>query len=286
MQLGSLPYDDLLPDADQDMVAFFVKKLEKIAKECIARTVPDKSILTYSAGIDSSILAELLRQHNGGATLLTLGKIESSDVKFATQDSLASNGSFHTVVEHVDVKTIEDAAAKVSKLVTVSNLSHFEDCVSFWLAASTASKIKDTHYILSANGPDELFCGYDRFRRIVDEQGYPAAEREILKALDSADILRKQIGVVVSKFGLETREPFLEREFRDYSLTIPIEYKIQIGNDLLRKRIWRCLGRSLAIPSSTVIRRKKAMQYGMGIHTVVLNLVKKDIIDINSQRTD
>ena len=152
--------------------------------------------------------------------MLTIGRVESSDVRMASQDPLARSDGFRFVLENIDVKAIEEAAIQVSKMVTVSNLSHFEDCVSFWLAASAGNKIKDLHYILSANGPDELFCGYDRFRRIVDEQGYPAAEKEILKALDSADRLRKQVAIVVSKFGYETCEPFLDnviqRVFSDY----------------------------------------------------------------------
>ena len=215
--------------------------------------------------------------------MLTIGRVESSDVRMVSHDPLAWSDGFRFVLENIDVKAIEEAAMQVSKIVTVSNLSHFEDCVSFWLAASAATRIKNIRYILSANGPDELFCGYDRFRRIVDEQGYPAAEKEIMKALDSADRLRKQVAIVVSKFGYETCEPFLEREFREYSLTIPVEYKIQKGNDVLRKRIWRCLGRSLGVPNQTVVRQKKAMQYRMGVHAVVLSMVKKDRIDIESE---
>jgi asparagine synthase (glutamine-hydrolysing) len=139
------------------------------------------------------------------------------------------------------------------------------------------------HYILSANGPDELFCGYDKFRRIIDVEGYPEVQKEIVRALHTADELRKQVSTVVSKFGYETREPFFEPEFKEYSLGIPVEYKILKGNDHLRKRIWRCLGRSLGLPSSTVIRQKKAMQYGMGVHGVVLSMVKRHRIDIGSK---
>jgi len=283
MQTGSVSFEDLLPEVDQEQIASTLTKLDALAQECVARSVHENSVLTYSAGIDSSILAELLRQQLGEVNLLTIGRIDSSDVRMASQDPLARSNGFRFVLENIDVKAIEEAAIQVSKIVTVSNLSHFEDCVSFWLAASAGNKIKDLHYILSANGPDELFCGYDRFRRIVDEQGYPAAEKEILKALDSADRLRKQVAIVVSKFGYETCEPFLDREFRDCSLTIPVEYKILKGNDILRKRIWRCLGRSLGVPSSTVVRQKKAMQYGMGVHTVVLSMVKKDRISIKSE---
>ncbi len=282
MLLDSVPFEDLLPEVGQEQLASTLTKLNAVAQECVARTVHENSVLTYSAGIDSSILAELLRQQLGEVSLLTIGRVESSDVRMVSHDPLARSNGFRFVLENIEVKAIEEAAIQVSKIVTVSNLSHFEDCVSFWLAASAGNKIKDLHYILSANGPDELFCGYDRFRRIVDEQGYSTAENEILKALDSAEKLRKQVAVVVSKFGYETCEPFLDREFKEYSLTIPIEYKILKGNDILRKRIWRCLGRSLGVPSSTVVRQKKAMQYGMGVHAVVLSMVKKDRINIES----
>ena len=283
MQLGSVRYDDLLPEIDHESAVTILKKLETVARECVAKTVHDNSLLTYSAGIDSSILAEFMRMQLGEVSLLTLGRIKSSDVQVASQDSLAKGSGFNLVLENIEIREIEEAAKAVSKIVTVSNLAHFEDCVSFWLVASASSKIKNVHHIVSANGPDELFCGYDRFRRIADEQGYPAAEKEILKALDSADKLRKQVSLVVSRFGYETCEPFLEPEFRECSISIPAEYKILMGNDLLRKRIWRCLGRVLGVPDATVFRRKKAMQYGMGIHQVVLSMVKKEKIDIRSE---
>jgi asparagine synthase (glutamine-hydrolysing) len=277
---SSISFEDLLPEADRDAITSILERLEAMAMDCVARTVSKDFVLAYSAGIDSSILAELLRRNLGGATLLTLGRVESSDLKAASRDLLSTRSGFNLVLENIGTQDIEDAAVRVSKIVRVSNLSHFEDCISFWLTALAASKMKDVKYILSANGPDELFCGYDRFRRIVDEQGYPAVEKEITKALDSADKLRKQVALVVSEFGYETQEPFLEQEFREFSLKIPAEYKILKGNDVLRKRVWRCLGRALGIPDITVVRQKKAMQYGMGIHPVVLSLVKKDRIDI------
>ncbi|MHB2037143.1 MAG: asparagine synthase C-terminal domain-containing protein [Nitrososphaerales archaeon] len=283
MQLGYVRYDDLLPDIDHESVVAILKKLETVARECVAKTVHENSLLTYSAGIDSSILAEFMRMQLGEVSLLTLGRLKSSDVQIALQDPLAKGSGFNFVLENIEVSQIEEAARDVLKIVSVSNLAHFEDCVSFWLAASAANKTNNIHYIASANGPDELFCGYDRFRRIVDEQGYLAAEKEILKALDSADKLRKQVSLVVSKFGYETCEPFLEPEFREFSTSIPIEYKILKGNDIMRKRIWRCLGRVLEVPDATVVRRKKAMQYGMGIHQVVLSMVKKNMINIRSE---
>ena len=72
----------------------------------------------------------------------------------------------------------------------------------------------------------------------------------------------------------------MNESFRKLGLSIPLEFKILVGNDLLRKRIWRCFGRLLEIPEATVMRRKKAMQFGMGIHPVVLSMVKKGLIKV------
>ena len=140
MRLDSVPFEDLLPEVDQEQITSTLTKLEVIATDCIARTVRENSVLTYSAGIDSSILAELLRRQLGGDTLLTIGRVESSDVRMVSHDPLARSDGFRFVMENIDVKAIEEAAMQVSKIVTVSNLSHFEDCVAFWLAASAGTK--------------------------------------------------------------------------------------------------------------------------------------------------
>ena len=281
--LANVSFNDILPSVSSDCIIPMLVKLETVANECVKKAVDEESVLGYSAGIDSSILAELLRKLSGRVVLITLGKEKSSDVKSVTLDPLIGRTGFESFVEDITRDEIESAAIEVSRLVRVANLSHFEDCVAFWLTASRARKVREVHSILSANGPDELFCGYDRFRRIVDEAGYSSVEVEIRSALDSAQRLREQVALVVSEFGCSTKEPFLRREFQEVSLSIPTEFKILKGNDVLRKRIWRCFGRVLGLPDVTILRQKKAMQYGMGIHPVVLSLLRKERIKVKSE---
>jgi asparagine synthase (glutamine-hydrolysing) len=276
-------FNDLLPLANIHHISDIVSTLEKIASDCVKKTVSPDSLIAYSGGIDSTILAQLYSRYSN-PTLLTLGRKESSDMKAVSQDPLIKRQGFLSVIGIFGIEEIRSAAYDVAKMVEVGNLSHFEDCVAFWLAASRASKIKGIRCMLSANGPDELFCGYDRFRRILDTQGYSKVKSEIPKALESAEELGDQVGLVVSKFGLETKEPFLEDEFKEFALQIPAEFKILKGNDMLRKRIWRCLGRAIGIPEPTVVRQKKAMQYGMGIHPIILSLVKSEKIKIKPAR--
>lgn len=273
-------FEDLLPQADQISLRSTLDSLAKVAEECVANSTRDGVLVAYSSGIDSSILAELVRRQSGSVKLLTMGRPDSTDVRTTKSDTLATRDGFELSFGHFTAKDVQSAGKIVSEIVHVDNLSHFEDCISFWLMASIAAKTGDERCIFSANGPDELFCGYDRFRRIVDEGGYVKVEMEISKALEAAKKLAGEVSRVVSDFGFQVIEPFTHETFRKFAISIPVEYKIHRGNDLLRKRIWRCFGRALGLPEETVMRRKKAMQYGMGIHAVVLSMVKKDLIKV------
>lgn len=272
--------EDLLPGVDPESVRSELDYLNRVTIQCVTEKVNGDAIIAYSSGIDSSVLAELVRRQEGKAKLLTLGTANSSDVRAASIDTLASRSGFELTFGQISASDIQQAANDVAKIVDVDNISHFEDCVSFWLTARIGAKKGNESRILSANGPDEIFCGYDRFRRILNERGYGAVEYEILRALESARNLGEQVARTVSEFGFELIEPFMDESFRKLALTIPSRYKILEGNDLLRKRIWRCYGRSLGIPETTVMRRKKAMQYGMGVHSIVLSMLKKDLIKV------
>ncbi len=228
----------------------------------------------YSGGIDSAILAKLILERRRNVTLLTLGRERSSDVKAVSENDENLTMEENMLVGTLDNSEIENAAKQVSSIITASSISHYEDCIAFWLISERALRRGDIKYVISANGPDELFCGYDRFRRIVDSQGYEAAEKEIVAALKIAEDLRYHVKTIASQFGLQTCEPFLSEEFERVALQIPVRYKILSPNDLLRKRIWRCFGRSIGLQDKSVLRPKKAMQYGMGIHAITHNMLK------------
>jgi asparagine synthase (glutamine-hydrolysing) len=209
-----------------------------------------------------------------------LGKKDSPDVESVSRDPALNSSDYERAILYVENDEIERSAKTVSNLVNVSNLSHFEDCVAFWLIGEKTRNLDKINYVLSANGPDELFCGYDRFRRILDSSGDGSVANEILVALKSAENLGSQVELVLSHFGLKIFEPFLTEGFKHAGLSIPVEYKILKGNDLLRKRVWRCYGRFLKLDEAIIRRPKKAMQYGMGLHQVVRGMLKRGILEL------
>ena len=152
--------------------------------------------------------------------------------------------------------------------------------MAFWLLAKTARESSEISYLISANGPDELFCGYDRFRRILDSGNYVAVENEIPMALKMAEDLGSQVKKIACEFGFQIHEPFLYQKFRHFAIQIPVEYKILPNNDLLRKRIWRCFGRLIGLSDDQVLKPKKAMQYGMGIHAIMCRMLKRGTLKL------
>jgi asparagine synthase (glutamine-hydrolysing) len=274
---------DLLPGVDEELLNMKIEDLEKATREAVLLVPQDASVLAYSGGIDSSLLASLEESAGGKAKLLTMGVEKSSDVS-SVSTTIQSTISADLIVKPVVRDEVERAAKLTFELVHVSTLSHLEDCIAFWLISEYARTLPHVNNLLSANGPDELFCGYDRFRRILDSEGYGAVEKEISRALDIADALSRQVKSVATHFGLGIVEPFLNHKFRSEAIKIPSEYKILPGNDLLRKRIWRCLGRSLNLPEEIVMRPKKAMQYGMGIHGIVSRMLKRGDVKFETTR--
>ncbi|MDA4111645.1 MAG: asparagine synthase-related protein [Thaumarchaeota archaeon] len=272
-------YSDLLPLADRESIEEIISGLRISSIGVINSLRGRNATLAYSGGIDSSIAGNLIANVVSGVSLLALGKEDSPDFRAVSESKIQYPKNAKIVIEKISKSDIETTANEISKIVNVSNLAHFEDCTAFWLIARRAKEIQGVDTLVSANGPDELFCGYDRFRRIADADGLDSAEKEIKVALKSASSLGREVKKVVSEFGLDFVEPFFQAPFVDFSLHIPINYKIILGNDLLRKRIWRYFGRTLQISEEIVTRPKKAMQYGMGLHRVILGMLKQGTLD-------
>jgi len=76
--------------------------------------------------------------------------------------------------------------------------------------------------------------------------------------------------------SVELRVPYLDLDVINMAMNIPIKYKINSENDLLRKCILREVAQELGVPKEIVKRPKKAAQYGSGIHKMLVRRVLKD----------
>jgi len=275
---------DLLSDADPEIVRNTLSHLDGVSRESVRAALIGKKVencvVSFSGGIDSSILAVLCNSEIA-LELFSLCGAGSQDARF-----LKASGDFENLgshfIETVSKKEIESAAKRVSQTIEARSLSQVEDCTAFYLIASKLRlRSKDVKFVLTANGPDELFCGYDRFRRLVDSLGFDVVEEEMERSLQAALLLKQDVRTVLEEFDISTLDPFLLDGFTELCRRIPAQLKIKRGEDRLRKRLWRLYGRSLGLPESIVLRPKKAMQYSMGIHQTVFKMLKRgEIADL------
>ena len=127
--------------------------------------------------------------------------------------------------------------------------------------------------VITANGIDELFCGYNSYRDFIPE-GEDAVVGLMKEKLDNEIRMMRAVNQVTSEFGVQIVQPFLSERFIEFAKTIPLEQKIKDKDDLMRKHIVRKLAMSIGVPEESALKQKKAMQYGSLIHKNFLKIKK------------
>ena len=218
--------------------------------------------IAFSGGIDSTLLAMICKNMNIDTTLFTVGFPDSNDVEFSKSISHKINMN-HKILE-IEKGDLAVITKKVKNEISCSNTSHIENCIAFSYIAKLASK-NDTSVVLTANGFDELFCGYNNFRFIFN-QGSDTINKTIESKILNELELTNEITQVAKEYRVSILQPFLSKGFISVAMKFPIYNKIVSNDDVLRKHIIRKIALSFDLPPEVIFRRKKAIQYGSLIH--------------------
>lgn len=222
----------------------------------------DKIGIAFSGGIDSTLLAMICKNMNINTTLLTVGFPHSHDIEFSKLISHKINMN-HKFLE-INRDDFATFSKKIKTQISCRNLSHLENCIAFSYIARLARK-NNLGVVLTANGFDELFCGYNNFRYIFN-QGINTINNTIeSKILNELELIN-EIKQVVEKYHVSILQPFLSKGFISIAMKFPIYNKIVSYDDVLRKHIIRKIALSFDVPPEVIISRKKALQYGSLIH--------------------
>ena len=239
--------------------------LKKALFEAVLDTINKNSsslAVAFSGGIDSSLLAKICKDIGVNITLLTIGFPLSQDIEFSKQIALKLD-----LPHKVSVLMPEDFQKDliyVQQKIACKNISQIENCIAYFYIAKMASQ-NNLRLILTANGCDELFCGYNKFR-LIYEKGKTRIIDLIDERIANECILIKEIDKITTEFGVLTKQPFFSEKFINFAKSIPIEQKIRGSDDLMRKHILRRVALLLGVPRESALRPKKALQYGSLIH--------------------
>ena len=226
--------------------------------------------ISFSGGVDSSLLAKFTKDLGYDIILLTMGFEDSHDVEFSK--TMAKTLGMRHEIELISEKTFSNVARKIWDMINVDNLSWNENCIAFYYVAKLAKNHNITK-VITANGIDELFCGYNAYRDSIPE-GEEVVIELMKEKLDNEIRMMKAVNQVTSEFGVQIVQPFLSERFIEFAKTIPLEHKIKDRDDLMRKHIVRKLALSVGVPVESALKQKKAMQYGSLIHKNFLKVKK------------
>ncbi len=243
------------------------KKLLENIQNSISETVKEKKIgIAFSGGVDSTLISKICSDMDYDITLLTIGFADSHDILFAKEVNEQLNYPHHIL--EINSETFPAISLKIQQTIKTENLSWNENCIAFHYVSQLANSL-DLDTVITANGIDELFCGYNAYREAISE-GESKIHEVMISKLDNELKMMRAVNLIASEFGVKIIQPLLSSKFIEYAKTIPLSEKIHDSEDLYRKHIIRKLASQINVPEISCTKRKKALQYGSKIHKALL----------------
>lgn len=237
----------------------------------IQDAVPKERIgIAFSGGVDSCLVAKLCSDLGYDFSLLTVGFSGSHDIEFAKL--VNQNLDFDHHIHEIDPLTFPQICKKIREKIQTENLSWNENSIAFFYVSKLANSL-GIKTVITANGIDELFCGYNSYR-----DAFLQGEEHILnlmkEKLDNEKKMMVAVNLVSSENHVKILQPLLSDYFINYAINVPISEKITGSDDLYRKHIIRNLAIVTGVPEISAMARKKALQYGSQIHKSLLKIKK------------
>jgi len=137
--------------------------------------------------------------------LLPIGFQDSHDINFAREVNQLLN--FPHSISEIDPEKFKEVSQKINQTIKSDNLSWNENSIAFYYVAELAQK-NGLKTVVTANGIDELFCGYNSYREAI-EIGEDEVGKMMNDKLKNEKEMMVAINAVTAEFGVTMIQPFL-----------------------------------------------------------------------------
>ncbi|MEM0057337.1 MAG: asparagine synthetase B [Candidatus Bathyarchaeia archaeon] len=247
---------------------------ESLLCSTLERTVGvDKVAVAFSGGLDSSLIALLAQRTGVEAHLIHVSLENQPETLQAEEAAYLLDMPFHKFL--YSDEDVERVLPEVLWCVESPNPLKASIAIPLFWAAENAAKL-GFKVLLSGQGADELFGGYRRYLTLYARFGEEVAQKAI-----TSDILRMHEDNFERDFkvcvfhNVELRLPFVSLPIAEFALTLPLNLKIALEKNALRKLVLRKTAERLGLPRQIVCRPKKAVQYATGVDKALRKLAKK-----------
>ena len=250
-----------------------------------------------SGGLDSSLITALVckmhkeaGKHPNTIETYSIGLPDSEDIKYAKKVAEHLGTKHHEII--VSEQEMIDAIPEVIIAIESYDITTVRASIGNYLVAKYISENSDAKVIFNGDGSDELCGGYLYMHHCPDSIEFDKETIRLLNDIYLFDVLRSDKSI--SSNGLEPRTPFLDKEFVNYYLSIPIELRNHNAMDEIEKYLIRsafskgdnAFSKGDVLPNEILWRRKEAFSDGVSNHGRSLFQIIQDYIDANFMQDD
>ncbi len=217
-----------------------------------------------SGGLDSSLVAaiaaRLLARRGRRLHTYSIGMAGSPDLEHARLVA-AHIGSIH----HERIVTPEECLAVIPTVVRAIesfDITTVRASVGNYLVGRLVTETTpDVKVVLNGDGADEVLGGYLYMRAAPDDAAFEAETDRLLREIHRYDVLRSERSMAAH--GLESRSPFLDRQFVSVARGLPTD-ALRPTARILEKTILRtAFADTGLLPERVLWRRKEAFSDGI-----------------------
>jgi len=247
------------------------RELAVAISNAVKKRAAAKAGVLFSGGVDSSLIAFILKKLNCSFTCYTVGIENSDDIQWAQRVAEEYNFNFK-----YKILTLDELGHIVKSVVKILNDADIvKASVGSVLYAGGKLAISDNNNVLFGGlGSEEIFAGYLRHEEALQENNFEALHKECwngLKNMWKRDLTRDF--AIAKHLGLELRTPFLDKDLIKAAMSIHPMFKLDKEN---KKIILREAAEFIGLKKEFAWRRKQAAQYGSNFVNGIEKLAKKN----------
>jgi len=237
-----------------------LKSIHRLLNKAVQkRMMTDRPVgCLLSGGLDSSLITALVRKYlpeNIPLHTFSIGFAGSPDLKYARIVANFLKTEHHEFL--VEPSEFLEAIDEVIRVTETYDITSIRASVGNYLVCK---KITDSVVIFNGDGADEVCGGYLYHQNAPTPQEFHEESVNLLKEIHAFDVLRSDR--CCSGHGLEPRTPFLDRDFVNYYMSIPIQLRFDKSRQekyLLREAFEGYL------PPEVLWRKKEAFSDGVSV---------------------